>query len=44
MRCPYRHEYDNVAEAIVWQTVQSNLPPLLAVVEAEIEREERQRG
>ena len=31
----YRHEYDNVAEEIVWQTVQHSLAPLLAVVESE---------
>ena len=26
----YRHDYDNVAEEIVWRTVQNNLAPLLA--------------
>ena len=34
----YRHDYDNVAEAIVWQTVQNNLAPLLAAVESELAR------
>jgi uncharacterized protein with HEPN domain len=33
----YRHSYDNVVEAIVWKTLQEDLPPLLAVVQAEIE-------
>ncbi len=32
----YRHQYDNVAEAYVWRTVQEHLPPLLAVVLTEI--------
>jgi len=32
----YRHEYDNVAEEIVWQTVQHSLAPLLAVAESEL--------
>jgi uncharacterized protein with HEPN domain len=34
----YRHDYDNVAEEIVWQTIQSNLAPLLAAVERELAR------
>jgi uncharacterized protein with HEPN domain len=34
----YRHDYDNVAEEIVWQTVQNNLAPLPAAVEAELAR------
>jgi uncharacterized protein with HEPN domain len=34
----YRHDYDNVAEEIVWRTVQNNLAPLLAAVEAELAR------
>jgi uncharacterized protein with HEPN domain len=33
----YRHGYDNVVESIVWQTVQEDLAPLLAVVVAEID-------
>jgi uncharacterized protein with HEPN domain len=33
----YRHQYDNVSEAYVWRTVQDRLPPLLAVILAEIE-------
>jgi uncharacterized protein with HEPN domain len=32
----YRHDYDNVAEAFVWRTVQHSLTPLLAAVESEI--------
>jgi uncharacterized protein with HEPN domain len=32
----YRHSYDNVVEAIIWQTLQEDLEPLLAVVIAEI--------
>lgn len=34
----YRHDYDNVAEDIVWRTVQQSLAPLLAAVESEISR------
>jgi uncharacterized protein with HEPN domain len=34
----YRHDYDNVAEEIVWRTVQNNLAPLLAAVERELAR------
>jgi uncharacterized protein with HEPN domain len=34
----YRHHYDNVQESIVWKTVQEDLPVLLAVIEAEINR------
>ena len=34
----YRHDYDNVAEDIVWRTVRDSLGPLLAAVEAEIAR------
>jgi uncharacterized protein with HEPN domain len=32
----YRHDYDNVAEAFVWRTVNHSLAPLLAAVETEI--------
>lgn len=32
----YRHDYDNVAEEFVWQTVQHSLEPLLVMVEAEM--------
>src|SRR2546423_8477320 len=32
----YRHEYDNVVEAIVWRTVEHSLAPLLAAVEHEL--------
>ncbi len=32
----YRHQYDNVAASYVWETVSVHLPPLLAVVLAEI--------
>jgi uncharacterized protein with HEPN domain len=34
----YRHDYDNVAEDIVWRTVQRSVVPLLAAVESEIAR------
>ena len=34
----YRHDYDNVAEEIVWRTVQNNLAPLLVAVEVELAR------
>ena len=34
----YRHDYDNVAEDILWRTVHGSLSPLLAAVESEITR------
>ena len=34
----YRHDYDNVAEEIVWRTVQDNLAPLLTAVKRELSR------
>jgi uncharacterized protein with HEPN domain len=34
----YRHNYDNVEESIVWDTVHRDLPSLLVVVLAEIAR------
>src|ERR1700733_6372162 len=36
----YRHEYEDVAEQIVWATVQDSLPPLRVVVQAEIDAQE----
>ena len=32
----YRHDYEDVAANYVWDTVQSHLPPLRAVVEQEL--------
>ena len=32
----YRHDYDNVAAARVWATVQNALPPLRSAVEREL--------
>ena len=34
----YRHDYEDVAAHFVWDTVERALPPLRAVVEAEIAR------
>lgn len=34
----YRHDYDNVAEELVWRTVNQSLEPLLIAVESEIAR------
>lgn len=34
----YRHDYDSVAEELVWRTVQQSLGTLLAVVDQEIDR------
>lgn len=34
----YRHDYDNVAEALVWRTARTSLQPLLTVIEQEIAR------
>jgi uncharacterized protein with HEPN domain len=39
----YRHEYDNVAEEIVWRTVQHSLAPLLEVIERELSDEQYKR-
>ena len=38
----YRHDDDNVAEAMVWRTVNDSLPQLGTVVENELERSDRQ--
>jgi uncharacterized protein with HEPN domain len=32
----YRHEYDNVAQSYVWETVQVHLAPLMVAIAAEI--------
>lgn len=32
----YRHDYDDVAETLVWRTVRDSLPALLAAVEREL--------
>ena len=32
----YRHQYGNVAEKFVWRTIRESLPPLLAMVDAEV--------
>jgi uncharacterized protein with HEPN domain len=34
----YRHDYEDVAAQLVWDTVQQSLPPLRTVIEAEIRR------
>src|SRR6202041_3202297 len=34
----YRHDYEDVAARIVWDTVQLALPPLRSVIRGEIER------
>ena len=34
----YRHDYEDVAAEFVWETVQRALPPLRAVIEAELKR------
>ena len=34
----YRHDYERVRETLIWKTVRNALPPLLAVVEAELAR------
>jgi uncharacterized protein with HEPN domain len=34
----YRHDYEDVAAKLVWDTVQLALPPLQAVIEQEIQR------
>jgi uncharacterized protein with HEPN domain len=35
----YRHEYEDVAERVVWATVQDALPPLLYAVQHELGRD-----
>lgn len=37
----YRHDYDDVAETLVWRTVKDSLPALLAAVERELQDDER---
>jgi uncharacterized protein with HEPN domain len=32
----YRHDYEDVRQRAVWNTVQKHLPPLLAAVEQEL--------
>ena len=32
----YRHEYEDVAQQVVWATVQDALPPLRAVIDVEL--------
>jgi uncharacterized protein with HEPN domain len=39
----YRHDYEDVAAKLVWDTVQLALPPFQAVVLEEIEREAMDR-
>lgn len=34
----YRHDYEDVADEMVWETVQGSLGPLLAVVKNELRR------
>jgi uncharacterized protein with HEPN domain len=34
----YRHDYEDVAVQLVWDTVERSLPPLRAVIEQEIAR------
>lgn len=43
----YRHDYDGVEASLIWRTAFGSLPPLLAVVEAELaaaDRESRQES
>jgi uncharacterized protein with HEPN domain len=35
----YRHEYEGVDEAFIWNTVKNGLEPLKKVVEAELRSE-----
>jgi uncharacterized protein with HEPN domain len=32
----YRHEYEDVAQQVVWATVQDALPPLRAIINVEL--------
>jgi uncharacterized protein with HEPN domain len=34
----YRHDYEDVAAELVWETVERALPPLRAVIESELAR------
>jgi uncharacterized protein with HEPN domain len=34
----YRHDYEDVAAQLVWETLQQSLPPLRAVNEQELRR------
>jgi uncharacterized protein with HEPN domain len=35
----YRHGYEDVAAEFVWETIERALPPLRAVIEAELKRD-----
>jgi uncharacterized protein with HEPN domain len=39
----YRHDYDNVAAARVWETVQVALPPLRSAIERELSPDDHAR-
>lgn len=34
----YRHEYEDVAQQVVWATVHDSLPPLRAIINSELDR------
>lgn len=34
----YRHDYEEVADEIIWRTVQGSLDPLMVVVKSELDR------
>ncbi len=38
----YRHEYDNIADRSIWDTLKKDLPPLSKAIEDEIARLEQQ--
>lgn len=39
----YRHQYDNIVEAFVWKTIQTDLLPLLAAIREEVARIETEQ-
>jgi uncharacterized protein with HEPN domain len=40
----YRHDYDNVAAARVWETVRNALPPLRSAIERELSPDDETRS
>jgi len=40
----YRHDYENVREAIIWKTVTGALPGLLAAIEQELQERDHRAG
>jgi uncharacterized protein with HEPN domain len=40
----YRHDYDSVEASLIWETAVESLPPLLTIIEAELDAAESDNG